>query len=388
MIGDDTDKLYTLDTVDGTATPVGTTAGFGASEIRPAALASHRGSLYMTGNTNNRLYTLNTADGTATPVGATAGFGVGESLGHGIATGYSMPSDFTINATTGAITYTGASATAGREHTLYARVSDGRAADNTASTAADDTVAVTVEVVNLAPSFNADSYSFTVTPDSDGSTPVSVGTLQATDPEGQTLAYSLRAPDPGDRMYMTSSVTNALYTLNSTTGEAARVGTVNRFGVGEVIPSGMAWHNGRLYMAGYYTNSLYTLDIDTGEAALIATGAQITGRGGPTRILVGVASHNGELYTTTAVTGRLYRVDLDTLTGTQIGVDDFGDIKETRPYDIASHGSPRHALHDRNRHRKALHAQHRRRHRHPRRQDRQFRHGQRDLPGRSHLPWR
>ena len=122
----------------------------------------------MTGNTNNRLYTLNTADGTATavgtsgttpggttpggttPGGTTNDFGTGESSGRGIATGYVMPPDFAINAVTGTITYTGASATAGREYTLHTRVSDGKAADDTASTAADDTVAiVTVEVVNL-----------------------------------------------------------------------------------------------------------------------------------------------------------------------------------------------------------------------------------------------
>ena len=141
-------------------------------------------------------------------------------------------------------------------------------------------------------------------------------------------------------MYMTGSTADALYTLDSTTGSASRIGTAAQFGVSETTPGGLAWHNGRLYMTGSGTNSLYTLDTDTGQATLVATGNQITGSSATARQLSGVASHNGELYVTTTTTGCLYRVDLDTLTGTRIGDDDFGDDDETHPNGIASHGSP------------------------------------------------
>ena len=353
MIGADTDKLYTLDTTTGGATSIGAAIAFDVGETRPAALTSHNGKLYMTGNTNSRLYILNTTTGVATPVGNTTHFGTYETSPHGIATGYTKPPDFAINTTTGAITYTGPPATAGNQYTLYGRVSDNKTSNNTPddtdtdNTITDDTTIVMIKVTNRTPSFNSDSYSYTLVPESDGitnpitaTTPVMVGTPQATDPESQTLIYTLRASDPAGRMYMTSATTDALYTLDSATSEATRVGTAEKFGVGETIPSGMAWHDGQLYMAGYYNNNIYTLDTETGEAALIATAAQITGSGGPDRQFVGVASHDGHLYVTTAVTGRLYRVDLDTLTGTQIGEDDFGDIGETHPYGIASHGSP------------------------------------------------
>ena len=107
-----------------------------------------------------------------------------------------------------------------------------------------------------------------------------MGTPSASDPDNQPLAYSLRASDPPERMYMLGSDANALYALDSTTGTAARVGTASQFGIAETAPSGLAWHNGRLYMVGFGTNSLYTIDSATGEASLVASKAQITGSGG------------------------------------------------------------------------------------------------------------
>ena len=340
MAGADTDKLYEVDTTTGAATAVGNTDDFGVGETDPRGLASHNDSLYMIGNSNDRLYTLDTATGAAARVGNADDFGVGESAATGIASGYARPADFAIDASTGRITYTGAAAVKGAEHTLYAQVSDGNSDDGNADTAVDDIAEVTVRVVSLAPSFSADSYSYTVTSGSDGSsTPVAVGAPSAADPDGHPLDYSLRASDPSDRMYMLGGIANALYTLDSTTGTAARVGTATRFGVSEYNPSGLAWHNGRLYMTGHYTDSLYRLDTVTGEATRVATRAQITGGGGYNPIR-GVASHNGELYVTTINPGRLYRVDLGTLRGTQIGTDSFGAAGEAYPFDIASHGSP------------------------------------------------
>ena len=72
-----------------------------------------------------------------------------------------------------------------------------------------------------------------------------------------------------------------LYSLDSTTGEAARVGTAEQFGISESFPLGMAWHKGELYMIGGGHAGLYKLDVITGEASLVATKDQITGSGGP-----------------------------------------------------------------------------------------------------------
>ena len=98
----------------------------------------------MIGYKNNRLYKLSTATGKASH-GEAVDFGIGIYGVFGIATGYTQPVGFAINTATGEITYTGASAASG-VRTLYARVTDGRDADNTASTAADDTASVAVTV--------------------------------------------------------------------------------------------------------------------------------------------------------------------------------------------------------------------------------------------------
>ena len=357
MIGDSTDRLYTLDVTTGTgatagttdgaatgtgaATRVGAATGFNAGEYQPVGLASHGGRLYMTGSTKDRLYTLDVTTGAAVRVGAATGFGVGESAAVGIASGYTAPADFEIGAATGEISYTGASAPLG-VHTLYAQVSDGRTADgtadDTASAAADDIARVTVTVPNREPVFAQDPYEFYILPGVNGSVaPVAVGTAAASDPENQPLAYSLRTSDPANRMYMVSPDTDALYTLDSATGTAERVGTATQFGVGETIPSALAWHDGRLYMTGSGNDSLYTLDSTTGEATLVVTRRQLNSQSFE---ISGVASHKGELYLTSIIIGHLYRVDLDTLTSTLIAEHSFGSVNEQYPYDIASHGSP------------------------------------------------
>ena len=340
MIGSGADRLYTVDATTGETTPIGTGPGFGVGETLPSGLASHNGRLYMTGNTNKHLYEIDAATGEAVRVGNAVEFGVGESHGRGIATGYTRPTGFTIDTTTGEIAYTGGPAAAG-VHTLYVQVSDGKAADNTASAETDGTARVVVTVPNRDPSFISSSYSYTLTSGSDGSSiPVTVGTPQAADPDGHTLVYTLRASDPSERMYMTGDANDSFYTLDSTTGVATLIAADGPFEGVFGNAHGLAWHNGQLYIVGRYNDSLYTLDIVTGETALVATGKQITGSDSRFHHLSGVASHDGDLYVTAANPGRLYRIDLDTLTGTQVGDDDFGAIEESYPWDIASHGSP------------------------------------------------
>ena len=114
------------------------------------------------------LYTLDTITGAATRVGTSTAFGVGETYAHGIATGYSMPGGFAIDSTTGMLSYTGSGAVPG-VHTLYVQVRDGEDPAGTFDTAIDDTVRVTVTVPNRVPSFAPDAYEFSILPGIDGS---------------------------------------------------------------------------------------------------------------------------------------------------------------------------------------------------------------------------
>ena len=355
VVGATTDRLYEIHPVSGHVRAVGSAHMFnapGGGEDSPSGLVSDGNDLYMTGDDKDLLYRLDIATGVAAPVSSLTGFGISEGSPQGIAGIRIQPSDYEIDSSTGAITYTGGPAAAGKR-VLYALVSDGRDSEGGTSHAVDDITTVTVTLENRTPAFIKRSYSYTLTfggnssngnngsnkGSNDSNDPVAVGTPLATDPDGQPLVYNLYAQDPPERMYMVSDTKNALYALDSTTGAAtARVGTASRFGVNETGPRGLAWHDGQLYMTGSTANSLYTLDIVTGEATRVASSDSSLGT------LLGVASHRGELYVTTGVhdadsSGRLYRVDLDTSAFIQIGGADFG-VGETHPRGMASHGSP------------------------------------------------
>ena len=58
---------------------------------------------------------------------------------------------------------------------------------------------------------------------------------------------------------MVGSTRDALYTLDTTTGIAARVGSATQFGVSEASPSGLASHSSSLYMVG--RDALYELSV-------------------------------------------------------------------------------------------------------------------------------
>ena len=64
---------------------------------------------------------------------------------------------------------------------------------------------------------------------------------------------------------------DALYTVNTTTGVATRVGRSTRFGVSESRPQGLASHNGVLYMIGNSNDALYTLNTTTGVATRVGS---------------------------------------------------------------------------------------------------------------------
>ena len=333
------DYLERLDPTTGAATRIGSATAFDVSETAASELAYHGSKLYMVGTGNRTLYELNTSTGAATSV---AGLSGGVTSPFGLASGYSQPAGYAIDSSSGALTYTGASAPAG-DFTLYAHVTDSTGPDGRSDSSADDTATVTIVSANRPTAFSARSYEFTLSDDADGSTtPVSLGTLTATDPEGDTVYYSLRPSDTSETVYITGSTADALYsfdrTISANSKPAVRVAAVTGFGVSETDPSGMAWHRGELYMVGRATDSLYTVDITTGTAALVATASQLLNNKANTA-LSGVASHNGALYVSTVMTGGLYRVEIDTLTAAQVGADNFGAVGESQAADIASHSN-------------------------------------------------
>ena len=80
MVGETGKELYTLDLTTGVASPLGTpVTNFGTvMEEKPRGLAHDGTNLYMLGATNASLYQLNVASGVATRIGAASNFGVGE----------------------------------------------------------------------------------------------------------------------------------------------------------------------------------------------------------------------------------------------------------------------------------------------------------------------
>ena len=113
---------------------------------------------------------------------------------------------FEIDQSTGALTYTGA----GEDHesgtTSYPLTV--RASDGTHTT--DVTVTVNVTDVPEAPAFGKASYAFILADSADGSvTAVALGTVSATDPEGDTLTYSIESGND-DELFAIDESTGAL----------------------------------------------------------------------------------------------------------------------------------------------------------------------------------
>ena len=125
----------------------------------------------------------------------------------------------------------------------------------------------------------------------------------------------------------------ALYTLNTDTGKATRVGTQNGFGVSENLPAGLSWHNGTLYMLGDDTDALYTVDTATGTATKVGS-ATAFGVGESTP--GGLASSGGKLYMTGRTTYALYTLNTDTGVATRVGSDTAFGIGEYSPAGMAT----------------------------------------------------
>ena len=122
---------------------------------------------------------------------------------------------FAINANTGVITYVGTGEdfeSSNTSFTLTVQASDGSLSSRTI-------VRVSVTNVNEVPAFPNNNYSFDLAENGDGSnTAVGVGAVSATDPEGDTLMYSI-----------VSGNTAGLFAINASTGVITYVGTGEDF---------------------------------------------------------------------------------------------------------------------------------------------------------------
>jgi len=116
---------------------------------------------------------------------------------------------------------------------------------------------------------------------------------------GEEYVYGSGLAVIGDTLYMVEEGSNALYTLNTTTGIATRVGESEMFG-GDIGPFGLAALNDTLYMEGISSDNndflyaLYTLTTDTGIAKRVgrATNFGLSFFAGAD----GLAALNGTLY--------------------------------------------------------------------------------------------
>ena len=137
----------------------------------------------------------------------------------------------------------------------------------------------------------------------------------------------------GDALYMVGEGNDALYTVNTTTGEATRIGSATAFGVGETSPTGLAFHNGTLYMVGLTTRALYTVNTTTGVATRVGSATNFgIGENSP----LGLASLNDNLYMTGSSTDALYTVNTTTGVATRVGSATAFGVGENSPTDLAS----------------------------------------------------
>ena len=164
----------------------------------------------------------------------------------------------------------------------------------------------------------------------------------------------------GDTLYMVGSKNNALYTLDTATGIATRVGSATEFGVvdGEDFPRGLAsitiTENGTttttLYMVGDENNFLYTLNTDTGVATKVGSGSTADAFGAMEGLPEGLASititENGTTTTTLYMVGNnndaLYTLNTDTGVATKVASGStkaFFGAMEGQPEGLASIGN-------------------------------------------------
>ena len=137
-------------------------------------------------------------------------------------------------------------------------------------------------------------------------------------------------------LFMVGYGTDALYTLNSWTGVAARVGNATQFGVGEDACRGITSHNGALYMVGDTHDCLYRLNPATGVATRVGNETAFGVTPGETSP-GGLASFEGSLYFTGLENDWLYTINVNTGAATRVGNSTRFGVGEQYPTGIAEH---------------------------------------------------
>ena len=228
FVGEEQDYLSVLSTSDGTATRVGNSTQFGVSENNPTDLAvCPDGTLYMLGGHNDWLSTLDTSTGAATRVGSATDFGVSEGDPTGLACG-------------------------------------------------------------------ADGTLFMLGSDQDRLYTLSTSSGAATAVDSAVSRFGLSLPGPwglaacDGTLYMVDVNSNKrnLYTVGATTGQASLVGALGISGT----PTGLGCIGSSLYMVTYGSaGALYTVDTSSGSATRVGSASEFgisenkaTGLGGTT----------------------------------------------------------------------------------------------------------
>ena len=379
------DALYVIDIGADMITKVGTAIQFGVGEGSPEGLASHNGRLYMVGRTNDALYVLDTTTGVATRVGNAIQFEVGEGIPTALAShdGRLLMVGLDTDAlhVLGVPDITRAVSAPNLDVTNVGTIRTGETVRLTATPSGGvyDTISYAWSIRSGGGSLDRmDGPTVVYTPEpgvSSASVRIRcVATIRGTGLFAQTgtsatvqveesfMVSSISIPSTGiatkvgtatnfgitegqllpggltshnDQLYMVGAlratggvVNRALYTIDSATGIATRVGTAANFGVSENAPTGLASHGGRLYMVGRSNHILYTIDPATGIATRVGTATDFGISGID---LQGLASHGGKLYAaefhtvfdsitfTSTYFGALYTINVATGVATKVG---------------------------------------------------------------------
>ena len=121
----------------------------------------------------------------------------------------------------------------------------------------------------------------------------------------------------GTNLYCAAIVTDALYTINRTTGAATRVGSDSAtFGSGVNNPNGMAWDGTTLWMVDEGNVALHSVDRSTGAATRVGSAVEF---GVSVSEPSGLAWDGTTLYMVSYDTDALYTLDRTTGIATQVG---------------------------------------------------------------------
>ncbi len=159
----------------------------------------------------------------------------------------------------------------------------------------------------------------------------------------ETRPFDLAAID--DTLYMVGQTNDVLYTLDTTTGRATLMSDagVDDFGVGEGSPTGLAALNGTLYMVGWNQFALYTLNIDSTDGSPDGMAYRVgsaTNFGASENSAVGLAAIGNTLYMLGQGKGVLFTLSTTTGRATQVGSVPFGfGVSEAETFGLAAVGN-------------------------------------------------